>query len=59
MEPALRRGDRDGVGGGSRMLGLRLHAQLISTSAAVRMNEIELTIERCRLRRHRLALFLA
>ena len=39
MEPALRRGDRDGVGGGSRML--RLHAQLISASAAVRMNEIE------------------
>ena len=36
MEPALRRGDREGVGGGSRML--RLHAQLISASAAVRMN---------------------
>ena len=36
MEPALRRGDREGVGGGSRML--RLHAQLISASAAGRMN---------------------
>ena len=39
MEPARRRGDRDGVGGGSRML--CLYAQLISASAAVRMNEIE------------------
>ncbi len=39
MEPALRRGDLEGVGGGSRICGLRLHAQLISTSAAVRMNE--------------------
>ena len=37
MEPALRRGDREGVGGGSRML--RLHAQLIRASAAARMNE--------------------
>ena len=36
MDPALRRGDREGVGGGSRML--RLHAQLISASAAARMN---------------------
>ena len=36
MEPARRRGDREGVGGGSRML--RLHAQLISASAVVRMN---------------------
>ena len=51
MEPALRRGDLEGVGGGSRML--RLHAQLISASAAVRMNEIGIEIERCRLRRHR------
>ena len=47
MEPALRRGDREGVGGGSRML--RLHAQLISASAAVRMNDITPEIERCRL----------
>ena len=42
MEPALRRGDLEGVGGGSRML--RLHAQLISASAAVRMNEIEVKL---------------
>ena len=55
MEPALRRGDRDGVGGGSRML--RLHAQLISASVAARMSEIELEIDRYGLRRHRLAAF--
>ena len=47
MEPALRRGDRDGVGGGSRIVlivGLCLHAQFMSASAAARMNEIELKL---------------
>ncbi len=56
MEPALRRGDRDGVGGGSRIVfvlsAVCPHAHFMSASAAARMNEIELEIERCRLRRH-------
>ena len=42
MEPARRRGDREGVGGGSRML--RLYAHLIRAGTAVRMNEIKLKL---------------